>query len=102
MTRKTAEEILAEISIDGSELNLAYTKWANSRIGQNVFTALTVLNTTDRVAAELKQTPGYGENSAATTLGYVTGRAVTLNELQELHLIKRVSSEEIEETFSNN
>lgn len=102
MTRKTAEQILTQISIDGSEMNQAYIKWISSKIAQNVFSALAVLNTSDRVASELKQTPGYGENSAATTLGYITGRSLTLNEIQELHLIKRLPGEEPEETFSSN
>lgn len=99
MTKEDAVDVLREISTEGTQLNVEYKKWIQRPIAQKVIMAMILTNTVEQVASEVGQTPGVGENSAATTLGYITGRSRTLDQLQLLDRMQFISTADPEESF---
>lgn len=100
MTGERVEQLLVELGKEGTELNKDYQAWRDDNFSGLMFDVMFHLSTPDKASTQL-EVANVGENGASLLLGFCTGMAKGIDQIQSLDTFRTEQKEEPETTFES-
>ena len=102
MLRHEIEEALNQINIEGSDLNVSYKRWTNSKMTNIVMAIVQHRATPADMMDSAMQLPGDLKDTSTFCLGFITGKSKASEEALTLDELIVQSTEEPEMNFGVN